>query len=167
MVALPFCHLNINAYISTCYGYPSELKTLGDHILTARLDRGEMQIEAMQQLGISQKTLINWEKNRSQPMVTYYPRIMDYLGYCPYQAVVSFGQKLKLHRQYAGLTKTHMAELLGVDVATIGRWETDRTCPLKRHYPALTQFGLAKKGSLSRELLRVGKVGCARKKYKI
>jgi len=96
-----------------------------------------MQSKVAKQLGITAGTLLNWEKNHSLPLPVHYPRITTYLGYCPYEVVLTFGQKLKLHRLYAGLTKSAMANLLGIDAGTLARWERNRTFPLKRHREAL------------------------------
>ncbi|MEW8646455.1 MAG: helix-turn-helix transcriptional regulator [Candidatus Thiodiazotropha endolucinida] len=49
-----------------------------------RIKRGLRQIDIAPKLGVNPWTLRNWEHNRTNPSVQYYPAIMDFLGYCPH-----------------------------------------------------------------------------------
>ncbi len=67
---------------------------------------------------------MNWEKGRCEPSVSMIPRIVDFLGYCPYEPPPeTFGEKLAAARRRLGLTKSKLANRLGVDPGTLSRWE--------------------------------------------
>ncbi|MEW8042474.1 MAG: helix-turn-helix transcriptional regulator [Candidatus Thiodiazotropha endolucinida] len=90
-----------------------------------RLKRGLRQSDVALILGINSWTLRNWEYNRTKASVRYYPAIMDFLGYCPYQRGDTLGRKMMLHRTHQGLSQRDLARIIGVDPGTVSRWETD------------------------------------------
>ncbi|MCU7847672.1 MAG: transcriptional regulator [Candidatus Thiodiazotropha sp. (ex Lucinoma kastoroae)] len=96
-----------------------------------RLKRGLRQSEVSLILGINPWTLRNWEHNRTEPSVRYYPAIMNFLGYCPYQRGDTLGKKIMLHRAHQGLSQRQLAEQLKVDPGSVSRWETGVRCPIK------------------------------------
>ncbi len=75
-------------------------------------------------LGVHEATIINWEKGLCPPSVIMIPRIVDFLGYCPYEPPPqTLGEKLGATRRRLGLTKSKFAHRLGVDPGTLSRWE--------------------------------------------
>ncbi|MEW8052024.1 MAG: helix-turn-helix transcriptional regulator [Candidatus Thiodiazotropha endolucinida] len=56
-----------------------------------RLKHGFKQSDVAQRLGVNPWTLRNWEHNRTEPRVQYYPAIRDFLGYCTCQRGDSLG----------------------------------------------------------------------------
>ncbi len=75
-------------------------------------------------LGVHESTIINWEKGLCEPSVRMIPRIVDFLGYCPYEPPPqTLGEKLEAARRRLGLTKSKLANRLGVDPGTLSRWE--------------------------------------------
>lgn len=77
-------------------------------------------------------TITNWEKNRCQPGVTYYPAIMDFLGYCPWEPLQSWGERVDRYRIFQGLSLEQFARQLGVDPGTLVRQrKSDPTTYLK------------------------------------
>jgi DNA-binding transcriptional regulator YiaG len=91
-------------------------------------------------LGIDSFTLGNWEKRATEPMVWYYPAIMDFLGYCPYQRAVTLGYRIRLHRTHRGLSHRSLAREMGVDPGSISRWESGDRQPMKRILQRLKKF---------------------------
>jgi transcriptional regulator with XRE-family HTH domain len=132
--------LTLKGYKSKSYPKLEECKTLGDHLKRRRLQRGLRQIDVAPILGIDNFTLGNWEKGATEPMVWYYPAIMDFLGYCPYQQAVTLGDQLRLHRTHRGLSHRDLARELCVDPGSISRWETEDRQPRKRLLRRLKQF---------------------------
>ncbi|MEW7987469.1 MAG: helix-turn-helix transcriptional regulator [Candidatus Thiodiazotropha endolucinida] len=88
-----------------------------------RLKRGLRQIDVAPKLGVNPWTLRNWEYNRTKPCVRYYPAIMDFLGYCPYQRGDTLGKKILLHCTHQGLSQRDLARIVGVDPGSILKWE--------------------------------------------
>lgn len=93
---------------------------------------GLRQIDAAPMLGVDSFTLGNWEKGATNPMVWFYPAIMEFLGYCPYQRAVTLGDQIRLHRTHLGLSHRAMAREIVVDPGSISRWETGGRIPRKK-----------------------------------
>ena len=81
------------------------------------------QIDVASKLGVDSFTLVNWEKGATNPMVRFYPAIMDFLGYCPVRYPQNLGERIWLHRTHQGLTILEFANIIGVDECTLGSWE--------------------------------------------
>ena len=90
------------------------------------------QVDVAPKLGVDSFTFANWEKGATQPMVWYYPAIMEFLGYCPYQQALTFGDRLRLHRTHRGLSHRVLARQIGIDPASISRWESGDRVPWER-----------------------------------
>ena len=103
--------------------YPKELNTLGDHIKAKRLDLGLFQKKVAKIIGVTTDTITNWEKNRNQPMYWHYPRITEFLGYCPLEQLNTFEERLKNNRFYLGMSQAEMAQRMGIDPCNLSRKE--------------------------------------------
>ncbi|HUV94849.1 MAG TPA: helix-turn-helix transcriptional regulator [Anaerolineae bacterium] len=112
--------------------YPKELQTLGDHLRKRRLDLGFLQRDVAQKLGVREATIYNWESNRKSPQLRFLPRIIEFLGYVPYDTQPqALGKRIVLWRRMLGLTQREVAQRLGVDPGTLGCWERDGGRPSK------------------------------------
>lgn len=108
-----------------------ESKTLGEHILRVRLERGLKQTEVADILKVNPWTLGNWEKGSTEPVVAHYPAIMSFLGYCPWMPADTFGKQIYRCRVHLGLSIRAFARQLEVDPATVSRWEVGKREPIK------------------------------------
>ncbi|MCD6422001.1 helix-turn-helix transcriptional regulator [bacterium] len=105
-------------------GYPQNPKTLGDHLRKKRLDLGLLQKDVAKILGVSKDTVCNWENNRTSPSLRSIPKIIEFLGYIPYDIQgLSPGEELRLLRRALGLSQERLAKELGIDPSTLWRWE--------------------------------------------
>jgi DNA-binding transcriptional regulator YiaG len=84
---------------------------------------GLYQGQVAYELGVDEATIYNWEGNRTEPAVRLIPRIIQFLGYCPYTPGLSTAECIKLIRQSLGLSQKKMARIVGVDASTLKRWE--------------------------------------------
>ncbi|RLG05747.1 MAG: transcriptional regulator [Thaumarchaeota archaeon] len=110
--------------------YPKELKTLGDHLRKKRLELGLLQKDVAKILGVSQDTIYNWENNRTSPSLRSIPKIIEFLGYIPYDIQgLSPGEELRLLRRILGLSQEKLAKKLGIDPSTLWRWEKGKRKP--------------------------------------
>jgi transcriptional regulator with XRE-family HTH domain len=110
--------------------YPKTLATLGDHIKKRRLDLGLHQVDVAEILGVTESTVTNWEKNRTNPTLRPMPEIIQFLGYVPeMESVQTCGEKIVRYRRMHGINQEALARELGVDPATLGRWERDEGEP--------------------------------------
>jgi transcriptional regulator with XRE-family HTH domain len=101
--------------------YPKELSCIGDHIRQKRLDLKLEQKEVAQIIQVSESTIWNWETNRMEPLARYYPAIMAFLGYCPWEPLQRWEQILERYRIHQGLTLEQFAREMGVDPGTLAR----------------------------------------------
>lgn len=110
--------------------YPKKLNSLGDHIRKRRLDLDLEQKDVGKIIKTDKQTIWNWENNKSKPEIKYYPAIMDFLGYCPYVGPQSWGDKLKFHRIYQGLTIKQVSKIVCSDPTSVARWEKRKEPPV-------------------------------------
>ena len=136
----PFCHLALTGRRPPPKGYPTKLKSLGDHIRAKRLDLGLYQKEVADLIGVGESNIWNWENNRCQPEVRFIPKITDFLGYTPYTPTPSFPEWLKMVRAAAGLTQEQLAQKVGVNESTINDWERGRHRPTQESLERTRDF---------------------------
>jgi transcriptional regulator with XRE-family HTH domain len=112
--------------------YPAELKTLGDHIRTRRLDLGLRQSDVAEFVGAYTSTVNTWENRHFSPDVRFVPKIIEFLGYDPFGAPpTTFPEQLKAARVAAGLTRRQLAAMIGVHPGTVAEWERGEVEPLE------------------------------------
>jgi transcriptional regulator with XRE-family HTH domain len=124
-----FCHLRLKAKKPANTGYPRELKTIGDHIRKHRLDRGLQQKEVALLICVDKTTIMNWERGHRTPAIRHIPAIIRFLGYVPFSVGDSLPERLEAYRRIRGLSRKKLARILGVDEATLWRWETGQRTP--------------------------------------
>jgi DNA-binding XRE family transcriptional regulator len=111
--------------------YPKTLETLGDHVRKKRLDLGLIQRNVADQIGVSESTIYNWERNSNSPQVHQIPAVIRFLGYNPFPSEVSFADTLMVARRMLGLSQKAMAERLGIDPGTLKNWENGKRPSMK------------------------------------
>jgi len=100
-------------------------ETLGDHIALKRKQLKLTQAQAMAKIGVvSTCAYRSWELYKVSPQVKYYPKIMEFLGYCPIQYSQSKGHRLKLAREHVGLSYRQVDRLLKLSKGCTYRAET-------------------------------------------
>ena len=129
--ALPFCHLTLTAS-KTKTSCISSLNTLGEHVIARRRERQLLQREVAHEIGVSEETINHWETGKTEPEVKYWPKIMEFLRYCPYREAKTFGDLLFLHRTHRGLSHRELAKIIGCDPGSLSRWETGERSPRTR-----------------------------------
>lgn len=108
-------------------------RTVGEHIKHVRLLRGLSQPKAAALIGVDTATVLNWEKNRTEPPVVVIPSILRFLGYDPYPQGQTLGERMLALRRTKGWTIKEAARQLEVDVGTWGDWERGKTILHRRH----------------------------------
>jgi transcriptional regulator with XRE-family HTH domain len=102
-------------------------KTLGDHIKKRRLELRLFQAQVGKILGVTESTVTNWEKNRSNPTLRPMPKIIRFLGYDPMPAdSAHLGEKLLKYRRSHGISQREMAKRIGIDPTTLSRLEKNQ-----------------------------------------
>jgi DNA-binding XRE family transcriptional regulator len=81
-------------------------------------------------LEVSETSVYDWEKHRTDPMVHLKARITQFLGYTPpFFAGQTTGQRIVAYRLIRGMSQRALALELKVDPGTLGRWERDESSP--------------------------------------
>ena len=152
---MPFCHLQLYAAKPLPRSYPQVLRTIGDHLRKRRLDLGLLQRQIAEGIGIDTSTLTNWELNRTEPEIRFLPGIFRFLGFDPRPAPESLAERLVACRTGRGLSRVAAARLLGVDPATLWRWESGRRLPGRAYLERVEAFLAIQGGKLATTPARV------------
>ncbi len=131
----------VRAWISTQKPEVAALSadTLGAKLKRRRLEKGQRQIDAAREMGVSHHTVIDWEKAEKAPAVGQYPAIIAYLGFEPWPRPMTLPEKLLAERRRRGWSVKRSAAILGVDEGTFTRWERD-TRPARIHRAIVASF---------------------------
>lgn len=124
-------------------GFPERARnpqTLGQHLLARRLSLRRYQRDVAKTLGVNAFTVLNWEKDRTEPAIRHYPAILAFLGYDPFPPPVTLADRLKAKRRALGLSIDALAAQLGVDPSTVADWERSKTVLLRTHRRMLVGF---------------------------
>ena len=96
-----------------------------------RLDLELLQRDLATQLGVSTATVINWERDHTEPGPRYLPHIIQFLGYVPYEPEMSTCDRLPYIRSCLGYSQEAYARKIGVDPGTLRKWERGIAQPNK------------------------------------
>jgi transcriptional regulator with XRE-family HTH domain len=140
-VALPFCHLTLKAPKPPLSAYPCPPKTLGEHLKKKRMDLKLTPTYVAFMLKCDKTSVHNWEHSLYSPSLQYYHRIIEFLGYAPYDATkMTLGQKIRAKRWFMGISQEKLAKRLRVDPSTLGKWEKGYSRPSRRYRKKLINF---------------------------
>jgi len=69
------------------------------------------------------------------------PKVIEFLGYIPFETCKTLGERIRLYRMSLGLTQVEFARKLGVASCTVLGWEHDRVKNVeKKIRPYLSGF---------------------------
>jgi transcriptional regulator with XRE-family HTH domain len=113
--------------------YPENPTTIGGYIRKKRMDLKLLQSDVANILNVSPDCITNWENNKNQPQVNYFPRIIKFLGFFPFEIdTTTLMGKLKAYRYQNGLSQKKLGKTLNVDATTILGWELGQRKPSKK-----------------------------------
>ena len=122
-------------------GFIEAPKTLGDKIRNRRI---ELQLTIQQLarlLKVTEEAVVYWEYNRGQPKVYNYPKLIEVLGFLPFDIDTStLGGKIIAYRYTKGLSRKKFSQLLGVDESTLRNWEGNKHIPLSNKMRILKNY---------------------------
>lgn len=113
---------------------------LGNWIRKTRLDRELTQEEVSVIFGVTECCVTNWELGHSAPEIRYYPRIIEFIGYCPYVPTTDLVERVKAVRQALGMNQEQLAKLLNVDESELASWERREHKPIRKSQHTLMSF---------------------------
>ena len=117
MVALHLVQKTFIVKKPTPAGFPVKLDTISDHIRAVRMTRKLFQKDVAEIIGVTTSSIENWEIKRSNPNVSFYPKIFEFLRYCVIQYVPDGGYKQSFwnYRFQLGIPINELARMIGVD----------------------------------------------------
>lgn len=90
--------------------------SIGDHIRRRRIELGLFQAEVGRIFKVSKDCITFWENNRSSPLMIFYPRIIEFLGYIPFDLDISTEMgSIKAFRYLNGLSQKNFAKIINID----------------------------------------------------
>jgi DNA-binding transcriptional regulator YiaG len=111
-------------------GFIETPTTVGEHIRKKRMELGLFQSDVAKMFKVSEDCITYWENNRSEPQVSYYPSIIEFLGYLPLEFdMSSLIGKIKAYRYRNGLSQKRFAKVFGIDTGTFRLWENENRRP--------------------------------------
>lgn len=112
---------------------------MGEKLRNRRLELHLLQKDLAERLGVTEATITNWELNRHEPKIGYYSKIIEFMGYFPFEIDSStLGGGIKRCRYMKGVTQEELATELGVNESTVFHYEKNDTKPLRRTMEKLT-----------------------------
>lgn len=105
-----------------------------------RLDLRLLQREVAARLRVGADCVSDWEAGRTRPEASTIPRIMDFLGYCPYECPKTFGDWLRMAREGVGLSQAALGRALEIDMANVSQWERGENRPFRQSLSRLRKF---------------------------
>ena len=119
-----FTQLGKNDFKQRGGNYVENPSTIGEKLRNKRLEQLSSQKEVADAIGVTESTIGSWELNQSQPAIKYYPKIIEFLGYFPFEIhTTGVWGKLTYYRFLKGLTKGELAISLGANQANLRNWE--------------------------------------------
>ena len=120
--------------------YPKHPTALRGHLLKKRCELELFQKDVGQRIGVSPRTIMNWEKGRTVPDIQYYPAIFSFLGYYPFPEPKALGERIVAWRRRHGVTRKALAKQLGIDEAALAKREMDIASTTDEKAVTLTKF---------------------------
>lgn len=138
-------------------------KSLGAQLRKRRLELNMSQSEAARNLKVSARSLSLWECDRLYPTWEYWPRIVSFLGFDPFEnpalgcgqsnksssvAVLApeqaptLGQNILRFRMAQRMNRKKFAHWLGISTKTVWGWETNRRRPSRQLWKKLSDLGM-------------------------
>ena len=117
-----------------------EPRTLGQHLRKRRLLLKLTQKKVGKALGISPFTVLNLEKDRTEPPMKAYPTLIRWLGYDPSPAPKTLQERMRAVRRVNGWTIDQAARQMGVDPSSWGEWERTGRVAWPRYRLRLEKF---------------------------
>jgi transcriptional regulator with XRE-family HTH domain len=105
-------------------------QTIGEHIKKVRMEKGLLQKEVADLIGVSEDSITYWENDRAFPQIHHYPGIIQFLEYYPFtNETDSIAGKLQQVRYCLGYSYEQIGVLLEANASTVRHWELKKGTP--------------------------------------
>lgn len=115
--------------------------TLGQKIRNRRLELGVLQKDVADILHTSVDTITNWENGNTSPQISFYPSIISFLGYFPFNITQeTTGGIIKAYRFRKGLSIKNLAKNWQIDEKSLLAYELNKREPSKKLQQKIVHF---------------------------
>jgi len=144
MAALPFYALAKATEKPRKIKYNSNPQTIGEHIRKKRVENGLDQRDVAAMLNTCTDTITGWENGRSKPVISWYPNIIKFLGYYPFDHSANTAAGLiERCRHLLGLSYEELGKRAGVHGSTLIYWKRNNLITNQRCKQKLLQLANA------------------------
>lgn len=121
----PPCRITVD--LPKIQGYNPNPLTFGARLRNKRLELGLNLAAFGKLLEVTDETIIYWENERGKPRIYNYPKLIEVLGFLPFDIDTStLGGRIKAYRYTKGLNREKFSKILGVDKTTLRNWEHNK-----------------------------------------
>jgi transcriptional regulator with XRE-family HTH domain len=143
---LPFCFFTIKASRTALRlrnlvrkGFRLRPQTLGQHLLTRRLLLKLTQKEVAARLNTLREHYERWERDEIEPTASFWPRLIDFLGYYPFPTPTPAGWVL-MARRLLGLSQFGFGRRVKAIAKDVREWEHGSTEPPREMLAKIQQI---------------------------
>lgn len=111
--------------------------TLGEKLRNKRIEKGLLQKNVAEIIGVTECSITNWENNLAEPQIQFYSKIICFLEYYPFPESIGIAFQIKKYRYVHGLTQKQFGRQIGIDGSTICSWENEETKPKHQYLKLL------------------------------
>ena len=116
-------------------------QTIGEHLKKRRQELKILQKDIARILEVSEECVSNWELDKCKMHISYYPKVISFLGYNPFPVdTATLGGRMRAYRITHGLTQEDLAELVGVNESTVFHWEKGTNTPFPKKMKLLEKI---------------------------
>ncbi|BDV41607.1 hypothetical protein GURASL_05300 [Geotalea uraniireducens] len=123
-------------------GYPEHPLTVGEHIRKKRMDLGLLQREVAEIIGVTESSIWNWEHG-VEPELQYNPKIINFLGYVPFDCSDDTLGRLAWYKRVHGMSLDRLGEAMGRDPEQLSDWLSGRHKPFRKSLEKIERFLVA------------------------
>lgn len=109
------------------------------------MDLKLFQKDVADMIGVLECTVYNWESRGNEPGIKYMPKIIEFLGYVPFDCPGDVLGRLSYLRKIKGLSFLGLGKLMGRDPDQLSSWLSHQKRSYSRNLDDINHF-LAKYG---------------------
>jgi DNA-binding transcriptional regulator YiaG len=109
--------------------YSLDPKTTAEHLFKRRNELNLFSKEVAVRMGVNEWTYIGWEKGYTTPRTSFWPKVIEFLGYNPDPEPQTIGERITYCRRARGIDHRTLAAALKIDDGTLLRYERGEWLP--------------------------------------
>ncbi len=123
-------------------GYPKVPTRIGEHIRKARMDRNLTQLAVSTIFRVSEQTILHWEKDLTEPELVHIPKIIEFLGYMPFERppIEDVVRNLDFYKKVNGLSYERLAKVMNRHPEQLTDWISGRIKPSQKNLQLIAKF---------------------------